>query len=361
MSTHGHSVTGRTMNSDAPASPAGQLFGPVNKNGGSGGGLNQAQLDHLDREGYLLLEGLLEPSADLDPILDEYASVLDRMAYALFAQGKVSSPYPELPFGERVTRMYAETGEMLGQWFDFHLPQRHVKHDTPLWVGPAVFHTLINPTLLDAVESVIGGEIYSNPVQHVRIKPPERRIGKQQDGRPIYGATVWHQDNGVIQADGDQSDILTVWFPITDALVEHGCLQVVPRSHRSGIYTHCPMAKRSNEVRIPDHLFPLERALPLPMRRGDVLFLHKCTCHGSLSNLSDEVRFSFDLRYNPIGQSTGREVFPGFVARSRGNPASELHDPAAWAELWYATRRHMADANVDVSFNRWDPDAAGCA
>ena len=116
--------------------------------------------------------------------------------------GTVASPYPELPFGERVSRMYEESGEMLNQWFDFHLPQRHVTHDTPLWVGPAVFRTLVNPKLLDAVESVIGGEIYSNPVQHVRIKPPERRMGRQRDGRPVYGATVWHQDNGVIQTDG---------------------------------------------------------------------------------------------------------------------------------------------------------------
>ena len=326
-----------------------------------GAGLSAAQFQQLDEQGYLLVPGMLDPEADLDPILHEYDGVLDRLAHTLFAQGKVSSPYPELPFGERVSRMYEESGEMLNQWFDFHLPQRHVTHDTPFWVGPAVFRTLVNPRLLDAVESVIGGEIYSNPVQHVRIKPPEGRMGRQPDGRPVYGATVWHQDNGVIQEDGDQSDILTVWFPITDALVEHGCLHVVPGSHRHGIYTHCPMEKGSNEVQIPDHLFPVERALPIPMRRGDVLFLHKRTCHGSLSNVSDEVRISFDLRYNPIGQRTGREVFPGFVARSRSNPASELRDPDAWAELWYATRRHMADANVDVSFNRWDPDAAGCA
>jgi hypothetical protein len=324
-------------------------------------GLSAGQLEHFDEHGYLLVPGMLDPAADLDPILDEYDGVLDRLAHTLFAQGKVSSPYPDLPFGERISRMYEESGEMLNQWFDFHLPQRHVTHDTPFWVGPAVFGTLVNPKLLDAVESVIGGEIYSNPVQHVRIKPPEGRMGRQPDGRPVYGATVWHQDNGVIQADGDGSDILTVWFPITDALIQHGCLHVVPGSHRGGIYTHCPMEKGSNEVLIPDHLFPVERALPMPMRRGDVLFLHKRTCHGSLSNVSNEVRISFDLRYNPVGQRTGREVFPGFVARSRRNPASELRDPVAWAELWYATRRHMADANVDVSFNRWDPDAAGCA
>ena len=37
-----------------------------------------------------------------------------------------------------------------------------------------------------------------------------------------------------------------------------------------------------------------------------MLFFHKLIIHGSLSNESDEVRWSFDLRYYPIGHSTGR-------------------------------------------------------
>ena len=324
-------------------------------------GLSQSQLEHLESEGYLKVEGLLDPIKDLDPIIEEYKGVLDRLVQALYDHGEISSRYQELSFGERITTIYAETGQILNQWFDFHLPQRDVRHDTPMWVGPAVFRALTNPTLLDAVESVMGGEIYSNPVQHVRIKPPERHMGTDRFGRPVYGATVWHQDNGVVQPEADDSTILTVWFPITTALVEHGCLHVVPRSHREGLLTHCPMEQGSNEVLIPDEFFAVEQALPLPCQRGDVLFLNSRTCHGSLSNVSDEVRFSLDLRYNPIGQHTGREWFPGFVARSRRDPESELHDPEAWAALWYQTRRRMAETNQDVSFNRWDPDAAGCA
>ena len=42
-----------------------------------------------------------------------------------------------------------------------------------MWQGPAVFDVLTAPPLLDAVESIIGPEIYSNPTQHVRLKPPE--------------------------------------------------------------------------------------------------------------------------------------------------------------------------------------------
>jgi hypothetical protein len=72
------------------------------------------------------------------------------------------------------------------------------------------------------------------------------------------------------------------------------------------------------------------------------------------------VRWSFDLRYNPIGQPTGRDLFPGFVARSRANPESVLRDPVAWEKLWRDTRDRLAQ-EAHTPFNRWSADAAVCA
>jgi phytanoyl-CoA hydroxylase len=228
-----------------------------------------------------------------------------------------------------------------------------------MWVGPAVFRALTNPRLLDAVESIVGPEILSNPVQHVRIKPPEHLTPKDENGRVQLGATPWHQDNGVVLPEADETDMLTVWFPLLDAPVEAGPLTVVPQKHREGLVTHCP--GRPGGLAIPDELIPVEQSIPQPMARGDVLFLHRRTPHASLSNVSDNIRWSFDLRYNPIGQATGRGIFPSFVARSKSNPESELHDPEQWAQLWYDTRRHMADSKFSKPFNRWDGSALVCA
>ena len=97
------------------------------------------------------------------------------------------------------------------------------------------------------------------------------------------------------------------------------------------------------------------------MKRGDVLFLHRRTCHGSLPNISNKVRWSFDLRYNPIGQHTGRKAFPGFVARSRANPESELHDAAQWAASWDEAQRKIVAEGSETFFNRWDENAEVCA
>ena len=83
------------------------------------------------------------------------------------------------------------------------------------------------------------------------------------------------------------------------------------------------------------------------------------TCHSSLPNVSDKMRISFDLRYNPIGQPAGRPLFPGFVARSRHNPASGLRDAEAWAQSWYEMRKKLSRTDVPT-FNRWPSNDPVC-
>jgi hypothetical protein len=96
------------------------------------------------------------------------------------------------------------------------------------------------------------------------------------------------------------------------------------------------------------------------MRPGSVLFMHRLTKHASLPNISDDIRWSFDLRYQPIGQPTGRPAFPGFVARSRRDPASVLSDYRVWIDQWQAARTRLARETAPV-FNRWDGSAPVCA
>jgi phytanoyl-CoA hydroxylase len=171
------------------------------------------------------------------------------------------------------------------------------------------------------------------------------------------GKTPVHQDNGVVLPEADQSEILTVWFPLTDAYVENGCLCVWPGSHRNGLMDHCPSPIG---LRIPGKTLGGAKAVPVPLKRGGALFMHKLTVHASYSNTSDSVRWSFDLRYNPIGQPTGRGAFPGFVARSRAHPETELHDPEAWADLWLQARHRLATEGAGA-FNRWSADNPVCA
>ncbi len=319
--------------------------------------LTDTQVRFFREEGYLVAEDVLDVERDLQPVVDEYSSLLDRMAAQWHGEGKLSSTFAELPFAERWTRIIA-SGQADYRPFDISLTFDS-QRDSPVHLGPAVFNLLRSPRLLDAVESLIGPEILSNPVQHVRIKPPEDKLGVGQRSS-LMGATDWHQDQGVVLAEADATEILTVWLPIFDATVENGCLKLEPRSHLGDIVPHCSEPGKRGGLHIPDALLRQERIIPVPVKRGGVLFMHRRTKHASLSNSSDTIRWSFDLRYNPIGQPTGRPMFPSWVARSRAHPAAELRDPAEWARLWLEARDRLAGKGKQIT-NRWGLEPPVCA
>jgi ectoine hydroxylase-related dioxygenase (phytanoyl-CoA dioxygenase family) len=322
--------------------------------------ITSADRQRFNEDGYLLVTGLLDPENDLDPLIMEYAEVLEAAAKDLFVRGKITSLYNDLPFGQRAARIIEESDGELHKYFDISLPQKGVTEETPMHCGPAIFALLRNERLLDTVESFLGPKIISNPTQHVRVKPPATRL----DGHPTIIAematTVWHQDQGTVSPDADETDMLTVWIAVTEATRHNGCLLVAPGSHKRGLAAHCH-DHRANYSRqaIPEHLVG-NRRVALEARPGDVVFLNKLTMHASLPNLSDDIRWSLDLRYNPTGQATGRSWFPSFIARDRAAPENELRDPRIWAELWQDARRRLID-NPPTSFQRWSKDDPGCA
>jgi hypothetical protein len=169
----------------------------------------------------------------------------------------------------------------------------------------------------------------------------------------------WHQDQGVATEEQDAVPVLTVWMPITDATVENGCLAVVPGSHKRDLATHCPGSGPDGGLQIPAKLIAGKR-IPVPVKRGGALFIHARTMHASLTNKSDDIRWSFDLRYQPIGLPTGRPAFPGFIARSRRHPECEQHDWRAWAQTWLDARARLAQ-DAPPKFNRWSKDSPMCA
>ena len=327
--------------------------------------LTAQQLADFNRDGYVVARNILSPSEDLQPVMDEYAAVLDRVAARMHQNGEISSTYAELPFDRRTIAITREAGLLNPQPFDITIPinTAHLHPDTEYHFGPAVFALLRSERLLDAVESLIGPEITSNPVQHVRIKPPERYV-TQRANTGLVTTTGWHQDNGVVHEEADDTDMLTVWLALTEATERNGCMMVVPGSYHEGLQLHCtlPNERGLKATTIPMQLIPKERVRPLPMSPGDVLFMHRRCMHASLTNHSDDVRWSFDLRYNPTGQSTGRTYLPSFVARSRANPQSELRDAAAWERLWVDTHHRLMSAEAEpIMAHRWDNSHELCA
>ena len=133
-------------------------------------GLTAAQLDRFREDGYLIVEDVLTED-DLAAIEDEYREIVDRVSADLVDRGKLR-PLTGTTFSEQYIEAMNQLDDMydLYQHLDISLPLFDgLDHSHTMNAGPAVFRLLTNPRLLDIVESVIGPEIYSNPVQHTRI------------------------------------------------------------------------------------------------------------------------------------------------------------------------------------------------
>ena len=321
-------------------------------------GLTVEQLERFRDDGYLIVEDVLT-GEDLAAIEAEYRKIVDRVSADLALQGKLR-PLAGTTFSECYIEAMQQLDDMydLYQHLDISLPLlENLDHGHTMNAGPEVFRLITNQRLLDIVESVIGPEIYSNPVQHTRIKPPVRHLPDTALDANI-AATLWHQDSAVIDAEADGTDMLTVWLAVTDATLENGCLIVERNSHREEMTLHCPGKIFPAEIYIPESIIDDGRVIPMEVPAGGAVLLHKLTEHGSLDNYSDDIRWSFDLRYQPIGQPTGRSVFPGFVARSRAHPEAAVTDPEDWANLWWDARDRIADGVTPMRLNaRWEANA----
>ena len=188
--------------------------------------------------------------------------------------------------------------------------------------GEATFNFLKNPKILDVAESLCGSEIVCNPIQHIRAVLPHRATG----GSPTH----FHQDIGVCWPDTDPYFMLTVWVPVVDATLENGCLAVLPGSHKYGLRQHA----YTPGLNVPDEERPPIKSKPLPVPAGGLILFHNYTLHHALPNESDEVRWSFDLRYHDAYMPSGRPFYPTFLMRSKFRPDALQTDYETWCQRW---------------------------
>lgn len=291
--------------------------------------LSQAQIDRFHEQGYLVVEGALTDEG-LNPVVEEYNAHIDARALELHAEGKISELFENEPFERRLATICKENTEIFGGLDIMRLR------------GKATFDFLHNERLLDVVEGIVGPEITCSPIQHIRAKLPH---GISPTNKDVH-VRPWHQDAGVTLEEADPYLILTVWIPLVDATPENGCLEVLPRVQGTGLLRHHRVS--TGTAIVPEEM-PNTEGVPLPVRKGDLILMHKETPHRSTLNLTDGTRWSMDLRYQKTGTPTGRPFYPDFMVRSRANPDLVLTDHATWCRMWI----EALEKGKGIASHRW--------
>jgi ectoine hydroxylase-related dioxygenase (phytanoyl-CoA dioxygenase family) len=153
-------------------------------------------------------------------------------------------------------------------------PGRVVQHTHNVQLYSAVWAQLwYDQAYLDVAEQFLGPDIILHHTKLFR-KPAEKGA-----------AFPMHQDWPYFPTIKDTN--LAAIVHVSDATDEMGCLRVHPGSHKAGRLADSGGMSDVGEVQ---RRYPLETAMPVECKAGDVVFFHSLTVHGSRINSSDRVR-----------------------------------------------------------------------
>ncbi|MDQ8737035.1 phytanoyl-CoA dioxygenase family protein [Paenibacillus sp. LHD-38] len=218
--------------------------------------LNEEQINHFLKEGYLIVKGLFSKE-DVRTIEEKFEEISHQVIPGLFEpdlNGSTDDPLKRYP---RV--MHPHRFDETAKQYMLHKPVMEVLSD------------------LYGEEALAAQSMFY-------YKPPGSR------GQAL------HQDNFYLQVE--PGNCIAAWTAIDAATEENGGLLIVPKTSEHEI--SCPELADSTESFTTHYVKPPkdQKAMPVIMDKGDVLFFNGNLIHGSYRNKTkDQFRRAFICHY----------------------------------------------------------------
>ncbi len=211
------------------------------------------QAEAFDRDGYFLLEGVLDRK-----VLAGVEAELDPLEAANAQRIRERGGKETISSADEIT-------------FTANLVAR----------SDVLRRFVSSPPLTDLVADLVGPDVRVYWDQAVYKKP---EMAKE---------FPWHQDNGYKFVEPQA--YLTCWIPLVDATVDNGCPWVWPGIHRHGTLAHVPsdlgLVCKQGDV----------GAVAVEAKVGDVAVFTSLTPHRTGPNLTPSVRKAYIAQYAPDG------------------------------------------------------------
>ena len=107
--------------------------------------------------------------------------------------------------------------------------------------------------------------------------------------------TSWHQD--IRYWRFDRRELVSTWLALGPEREENGCLMVIPGSHVLDFEPGQFDAALFLRTDVPENATLLDRAVPVELEAGDVLFFHSRTLHAAGRNVSEAIKRSLVFTY----------------------------------------------------------------
>ncbi len=223
--------------------------------------LNEQQIRQFQKDGYLVVKGLLSP--------DELETLRERTDD--IAAGRVEFPREKIEY---------EPGAPVDALSLDHVRKINEGAGSDLVLAAHSRH----PRILEIIESLLGPDLKLYGDQFF-IKPPG---GIEK---------TYHQDSPYFAIE--PMNLVTAWAALDDVTLENGCVYVVPGSHLNGALDHSEpwMVGDRKDMKIPDSAFDRSKETPITLKAGDCSFHHSLILHRSGPNNTPHFRRGYATHF----------------------------------------------------------------
>ena len=159
---------------------------------------------------------------------------------------------------------------------------KHKSHLLFSWVNEIVH----NKNILDSVEDILGPNILCWSSSFFIKEANENSF------------VSWHQDAQYWGLEPD--DVLTAWVAISDASLETGPMEVIPKSHKwqnlehKETFNEKNLLTRGQELNIKTSEY---NTIAMPLKPGEISLHHVKLAHSSRINKTNDRRIGIAIRY----------------------------------------------------------------
>ena len=216
---------------------------------------------------------------------------------------------------------------LLHEWTAKGVSRSPEHMDVPHFWDPTLFGWLLDDSVLDIVESIIGPDIalWSS---HFICKPAA--IGKR---------VPWHEDSAYWKGRIDPMEVVTLWLAVDPSTPANGNMQVIPRTHYNGFSQYEDVANPEKHVfstEIKADQFDASTAVDCTLQPNQCSLHDGRLIHGSAANTGTMRRCGYTMRYMPtkVKHFSQNDAFEIYLARGKDRAGNRYGDPTKANRAW---------------------------